>query len=1151
VEESLKKKRHERPGTSIDYRIIRGLEEYVHSTLFNEVFLFRDLPFRYSNVWDTEFEGKFDTFFTQFQSLAKAGLPENISKSHSDTLEKWICPILASLGWVSDPVKDQGNLIQNTTFLVNDHLGNEVSLRPSILVCPDDKTKNLILEYRKSDRALAELRNNDPLPICTGYYNSLADRHSGKYNPEADEIGSRGDAYSALGLDHQAIKYLDILNKGWGMATDGAKWRLYCREATSHGSVASYEFDLGRLHNELRVSKSEEHLRLREIAKYFYWFFSNESLCKKPIPFVYRVREDSKVYTNKIEEDLKERFVHAMTIACNAYNRAQPQKSKDAAGLELIQGVAESFIFNLLFIRSCESGRILPLHQDYIPVSLHNLVNKIRDYVPQESWEDNRETLALRISSICPGGFRDDGTELYDYVCNLYELVHKGSENSKKYGFLIHGFKEGLFDRDELKFFERTKIDNRSMVQLLFELLYTQNEGDTRSYFQVAFSSFSPRQLGSIYESFLEYKLDLATETLYYVKKQSKERTWWQWLPTGKVPQKLVAANLYSVRKGELVFTPDNSERKATGSYYTPDYIVDYIVQQTLSPLVEEQKNGGDIREIKVCDPAMGSGHFLLGALEFLTEHYVRSLSEKKYVELRSAKHEILKRCLFGMDINKRAVKIAKLSLWLATANAGQELEHLDDQLLNGDSLHDSKGKQSSCQQLIKSIGRSFDAVIGNPPYLGEKGHKELFRATLAGNPGLERVAKGKMDYFYFFLFTGVQLLRPNGRLGFITTAYWKTADGAEKLRSFLSQSVKLALWVELEKIRVFKSATGQHNLIQIFEKNVGECSFSFKRYEGPAVELTQLQFAENWKEETLTWSQKQFGEKPWVFGKANSRSVRANLVPLGEVFHVGCGVRTTADTLSEDKLELLSPKVIKEHGLEKGSGIFVLSKEEKSSLMAKLTPREKTKIKRWYKNSDVLAFRLVPNKELYHVYLTNKDNPKDYPNLVSHLKVFYDVLTYKQKHYEEENAWYAVNRASEESVLKKEKAVTPYRSTTTRFFYTDKELFGSMDLYYLTYKDEKKKPSLTLKALSTMLNSKYYSGWCREHMKRKGDMIEFYATPLNSILIPSPDTIPSTTVNRLEEIYDLLASSSDPGAEAELLEEVEKVVRNLVTAKK
>jgi hypothetical protein len=171
-----------------------------------------------------------------------------------------------------------------------------------------------------------------------------------------------------------------------------------------------------------------------------------------------------------------------------------------------------------------------------------------------------------------------------------------------------------------------------------------------------------------------------------------------------------VAEAVETVPEGGLYVVNDKGERKATGAYYTPDYVVTYIVEETVGPLVEEIRE--DLRrqgfspgtqeylgaylqratDLKILDPAMGSGHFLTRATGYLAEEVmaeVREVEEETGIQFdeQHVRREIAKECIYGVDVNGMATELAKLSMWLETLSADRPLAFLDHHLKTGNSL--------------------------------------------------------------------------------------------------------------------------------------------------------------------------------------------------------------------------------------------------------------------------------------------------------------------------------------------------------------------------------------------------------------------------------------------------------------------------------
>ena len=227
----------------------------------------------------------------------------------------------------------------------------------------------------------------------------------------------------------------------------------------------------------------------------------------------------------------------------------------------------------------------------------------------------------------------------------------------------------------------------------------TEKSGFERAKGFVDYSSLEIRHLGSIYEGLLEYRLKVADREMAAVKEKGKEL----WLPAGEAGKRKI---LDRVQQGEIFLATDKGERKATGSYYTPDYIVKYIVKNTLEPVIEKKKQEwlGTSRpfaefllSIKVLDPAMGSGHFLVEATDQLARWLVQAWETARPEEADSkdvaeqdvhwARREVVRHCIYGVDLNPMAVELAKLSLWLTTVASNKPLSFLDHHLRCGNSL--------------------------------------------------------------------------------------------------------------------------------------------------------------------------------------------------------------------------------------------------------------------------------------------------------------------------------------------------------------------------------------------------------------------------------------------------------------------------------
>jgi len=353
----------------------------------------------------------------------------------------------------------------------------------------------------------------------------------------------------------------------------------------------------------------------------------------------------------------------------------------------------------------------------------------------------------------------------WNKVKELFEIINIGN---KELG--VPPYNGGLFDSEKHTFLEKYRIGDLYVAKAI-DLLSRSKD---KAY--IDYGSLEIRHLGSIYEGLLEYKLKIADQDLVPIKDKGKEV--FVSLDEAKKQKKTIRDD-EKVLAGEIYLVTDKGERKATGSYYTPGYIVNYIIENTLGPLVEEkrkkvsenveelkQKVKGtkgatrefherelrkaegslidEILSLKVLDPAMGSGHFLVEATDFLARELLRILSgeplaehskemvvressepyglkEPEEEDIRWARREVVERCIFGVDLNPMAVELAKLSLWLYTVAKGKPLNFLDHHLKLGNSLLGAELRDIKVlPKRIASKGKDTEAQIQLPLELSQ-----------------------------------------------------------------------------------------------------------------------------------------------------------------------------------------------------------------------------------------------------------------------------------------------------------------------------------------------------------------------------------------------------------------------------------------------
>lgn len=682
---------------------------------------------------------------------------------------------------------------------------------------------------------------------------------------------------------------------------------------------------------------------------------------------------------------------------------------------------------------------------------------------------------------------------------------------------------------------------------------------------------------------------------------------------------------------------PETGEtaRKATGSYYTPRTIVDYMVDQSLKQyLVTKTKVNEDkitallsyeapevalgesgkvsiisaLDEIKIIDPACGSGAFPMGILHkmllvlqkadpdlklWLKNHLGNIepgiFKDRLLERIRNENWEyvrkllIIQKSIYGVDIQTIAVEISKLRFFLSLIvdeqiddlknNRGVEaLPNLEFKFVPANSLiglppvinrqvglgivneevvrlkelrnkylrsYGTEKKQIEedflktrgklIEQNIKWGGKDtlalqlanwnpfsneasewfdpgwmfgedgFDIVIANPPYLGEKGHKEIFWEIKQGT--LKEYYLGKMDLFYFFFHLALNLGVTNAQIAFITTNYYPTAFGATKLRKDFKERAIIRRLINFNELKIFESALGQHNMVSIISKEhddnakVNTCITSRT---GIAT-MKILQDILAWDDTETTYqnlTQNDLYESDEYYiriaGSAASEAdpvqhilnrVKTQGKELTQFCNINQGIISSADRIT--------PKHLRNYRIKAqvGDGIFVLDIEEITAL--EIPRNDKRILKPWFKNSDVERWRTNVSCTEYLIYADKRTQNLEGNSLKSHLLKFKSILDHST-----DNSPY-LHRPRDIDFCGP-KIVVPQRSYQNTFAFNDVPWYASADVYFITEKDE----GTSLKYCLALLNSRLYYLWLYHKGKRKGEMLELYQVPLSEIPI-------------------------------------------------
>lgn len=563
----------------------------------------------------------------------------------------------------------------------------------------------------------------------------------------------------------RVVSLLEKAEAPWIVVTNRRLWRLYSPRAQSRASNY-YEIELDEALGRIALHPSGP----AEGFRYFWLLFRRSSFERspptgeaKPRSLLDRLFDGSQQYAAELGESLKERvFEQIFRLLAEGFianirevegqATSLPQERLDA----IFQGVL-TLLYRLLFLLYAEARDLLPVREtlEYSSVSISSIKREVGNVAG--SLED---TVAGRFKK----QYRLDNHSLYDRMARLFGVVDRGDADLN-----VPTYNGGLFiskprtgdesaEATAARFLAEHTVPDIHFAQAL-DLLARDEDLKTHQLVPIDFKSLGVRQLGSIYEGLLEFRLRIAEEKKAIVKEKGRD-VYVSFKDLDERERERAESQERIVRKGDVYLQNDNGERKATGSYYTPDHIVNYIVEHAVGPVVRQKFEAmrqplreaerwhrdsvqvakakgekpskyetgpavetrwrelvNELFDMKILDPAMGSGHFLVETVDYITDKALDFLNSfpwnpvaahleivretildemdeqgitidpRRLTDVNLLKRHVLKRCIYGVDLNPMAVELAKVSLWLHCFTLGAPLSFLDHHMRCGNSL--------------------------------------------------------------------------------------------------------------------------------------------------------------------------------------------------------------------------------------------------------------------------------------------------------------------------------------------------------------------------------------------------------------------------------------------------------------------------------
>jgi len=489
----------------------------------------------------------------------------------------------------------------------------------------------------------------------------------------------------------KTIRALREKDLQWGLLTNGKQWRVYHQdESTPYETYL--EIDLEAI---LEEKAKEAYQIFHKFMKAENFAIQADGKCQFD-----RFKKESQDKIDYIEKELanalkqrEEGGKGVLSDLCMGY--VKELRSRNEGNLDdedlrkKIYHGAMLYMFRLLFLFYADARRLL---------------------------SDENHVLLEKVETECRAR-HDSGFSSVSSSYSFWDILEQIFVD------IDQTYNGGLFSPQEsefTRFLSDTRIENAYLANVIFNLTtYREKNGQEKP---ISYRDMSVRHLGTLYEGLLEHKLYIAREDTEVKITKGKI----QFLPASKGGKLTVG---HYIKAGEVYFAGDPSERKSTGSYYTPEYIVDYIVRNTVGEKLKELKsnflneqrsnleafaNSVDedernllrkllvenvlvfihekVMRLSVLDPAMGSGHFLVNATNYLSNAVTEILNELAIEDrLESSttywRRWIVENCIYGVDLNPLAVELAKLSLWILSMAKNLPLSFTNHHLKCGNSL--------------------------------------------------------------------------------------------------------------------------------------------------------------------------------------------------------------------------------------------------------------------------------------------------------------------------------------------------------------------------------------------------------------------------------------------------------------------------------
>lgn len=592
-----------------------------------------------------------------------------------------------------------------------------------------------------------------------------------------------------------------------------------------------------------------------------------------------------------------------------------------------------------------------------------------------------------------------------------------------------------------------------------------------------------------------------------------------------------------SISDLEIIREGVSSKRKKEGVYYTPEYITDYICKNTIIPylsksgtnsipeLVNEYSSNikeleNKIRELKILDPACGSGAFLVKAVDILLriddemEKYrpPRVMDQFQLTEFSQQRqiYNIIENNIYGVDINEESVEITKLSLFLRLAGPNRKLISLSKNIKNGNSLVDDESVDPHAfvwekkfseilDPLIKE--RGFDIVLGNPPYLNVKGLHESHDDITNFLKNRYSVATERYDFYILFVEKASKLIKEKGYLSFILPHKFINAQFGRGLRKYFVDTKMLHSIISFGHNLVFEDSTTYTCILTL--KNVENDKFRFAEIEKLKTDSIESDLLAITPNNFAEISLDSLDENRWVLKSGITSIILSKINSTQNIMKYFDMVMSGLQTADND-LYVLTPIQ------DKGKTIILYSDKIQNAVEI-----EKDILKPVLKGEDVKRYEDYPISPHFVIYpyvvesekqrpLEEEELKKNYPLTYKYMLPFKeDLIKLRTSFKTNPKYWHALHRGRVLRKFEQEKIITTEISLGCNMTLDTRKYLHTEMIYNLL-----KKPETTydIRYFLAVLNSKIM--WF--FVKNTGDVLRggffrFKTQYIEPFSIPEP----------------------------------------------